>query len=36
VQTRTLVISLLLFCLVVFAGAFVIYDRSQGTNPDFS
>lgn len=31
-QTRTLVISLLLFCLVVFAGAFVIYDRSQGTN----
>ncbi|BES70833.1 hypothetical protein RE428_18510 [Marinobacter nanhaiticus D15-8W] len=31
-RTRTLVTSLVLFCLVVFAGAFVIYDRSQGTN----
>ena len=31
-RTRTLVVSLVLFCLVVFAGAFVIYDRSQGTN----
>jgi hypothetical protein len=30
VRTRTLVTSLVLFCLVVFAAAFVYYDRSQG------
>jgi|TARA_R100001480_G_scaffold72678_2_gene83658 protein-disulfide isomerase len=32
VRTRTLVISLVLICLVIFAAAFVYYDRSQGTN----
>ena len=31
-RTRTLVISLVLICLVIFAAAFVYYDRSQGTN----
>jgi protein-disulfide isomerase len=32
VRTRNLVISLVLICLVIFAAAFVYYDRSQGTN----
>tara|TARA_R100000687_G_C6411597_1_gene146697 strand:- start:90 stop:719 length:630 start_codon:yes stop_codon:yes gene_type:complete len=31
-RTRTLVISLVLFCLVIFAAAIIYYDRSQGTN----
>jgi protein-disulfide isomerase len=31
-RTRTLVISLVLFCLVIFAAAIIYYDLSQGTN----
>ncbi|MAI31017.1 MULTISPECIES: thioredoxin domain-containing protein [unclassified Marinobacter] len=31
-RTRTLVVSLILFCLAVFTAAFVVYDRSQVTS----
>ena len=31
-RTRTLVVSLVLLCLAIFAAAFVLYDRSEGTN----